>query len=181
MMKIGIAGVGGIGSNVALNLIRTNVKKFKIVDFDLLEESNLNRQFYFRDQIGRIKVEALEENLKRIEPDLEIEREAKRLTYENIYETFKDCDIIVEGFDVKECKADLLNALADSGKIVISASGVAHYDLDNVKIKKVSENMYIVGDFVKDIVEYKTFSSKVTYVAAIMSKLVLELGGFLDA
>ena len=65
-MRIGIAGAGGLGSNVAVNLVRTGVKKLKIVDFDVVDESNLNRQFYFMDQVGRPKVEALRENLLRI-------------------------------------------------------------------------------------------------------------------
>ena len=62
-MKIGIAGAGGIGSNVAACLVRSGVQQLKIVDFDSVDESNLNRQFYFHDQIGRPKVQALAENL----------------------------------------------------------------------------------------------------------------------
>ncbi len=45
-MRIGIAGAGGLGSNVAVNLVRTGITSIKIVDFDEIEESNLNRQFY---------------------------------------------------------------------------------------------------------------------------------------
>ena len=72
-MKIGIAGAGGLGSNVALNLVRSGIDAFRIVDFDCVEASNLNRQFYFRDQIGRPKVEALRENLQRIRPEVEVD------------------------------------------------------------------------------------------------------------
>ena len=50
---IGIAGAGGIGSNVALQLVRGGLGHLKIIDFDHIETSNLNRQFYFSDQIGR--------------------------------------------------------------------------------------------------------------------------------
>ena len=63
-MKIGIAGVGGIGSNVALNLVRSGVMQLKLIDFDRVEPGNLNRQFYFADQIGLFKVEALKINLR---------------------------------------------------------------------------------------------------------------------
>ncbi len=72
-MKIGIAGAGGIGSNVAVNLVRSSASALKIVDFDRVELSNLNRQFYFHDQIGRFKVEALAENLRRIRPECHLE------------------------------------------------------------------------------------------------------------
>ena len=65
-MRIGIAGAGGIGSNVAMLLVRAGFTKFTIVDFDYLEQSNLNRQFYFEDQLGKSKVESLKINLERI-------------------------------------------------------------------------------------------------------------------
>ena len=58
-VKIGIAGAGGLGSNCAFNLVRSGFKKLKIVDFDVVEHSNLDRQFYFSDQIGIPKIEAL--------------------------------------------------------------------------------------------------------------------------
>ena len=59
---IGIGGAGGLGSNVAVNLVRSGITDIKIADFDVIEQSNLNRQFYFRDQIGQNKVNALYEN-----------------------------------------------------------------------------------------------------------------------
>ena len=46
-MKIGIAGAGGLGSNVAVHLVRSGISSLKICDFDVIENSNLNRQFYF--------------------------------------------------------------------------------------------------------------------------------------
>ena len=71
--KVGIAGAGGLGSNCAMHLVRAGVKKLVIADFDVVSESNLNRQFFFRDQLGRKKVDALAENLRRIEPGLELD------------------------------------------------------------------------------------------------------------
>jgi len=53
-MKIGIAGVCGIGGNVALNLVRIKIKWLKNLDSDRVEESNLNRQFYVKDQVSII-------------------------------------------------------------------------------------------------------------------------------
>ena len=53
---VGIAGAGGLGSNCALHLVRSGVGRLVIADFDVVNDSNLNRQFYFRDQIGRKKV-----------------------------------------------------------------------------------------------------------------------------
>ncbi|KYH29195.1 putative adenylyltransferase/sulfurtransferase MoeZ [Clostridium colicanis DSM 13634] len=89
-IKVGIAGAGGLGSNCAFNLVRSGFKKIKIVDFDVVEPSNLNRQFYFIDQIGMPKVEALKKNLERINPDLELEIFQLKINAENIIELFGD-------------------------------------------------------------------------------------------
>ena len=107
-MRIGIAGAGGLGSNVAFNLVRTGVDKLKIVDFDEVDHSNLNRQFYFKDQVGHRKVRALYENLKRINPSIDITIVDRKLEKENINEIFSDCDIIVEAFDKNIYKSMLI-------------------------------------------------------------------------
>lgn len=177
-MKIGIAGIGGIGSNAAEMLVRTGVRHLKIVDFDKIELSNLNRQFYFKDQVSEYKIDALENNLKYIVPNIVIEKEILRLNEENLYNTFKDCSIIVEGFDNPEYKRILIEVFGNSDKLIVSASGIAGYNLENVKIKKFGKNCYIVGDFVSDFKEKKVYAPMVKYVSAIMSNIVLKEGGF---
>ena len=113
-MKIGIAGVGGIGSNVAVHLARAGCTSLKLVDFDRVELSNLNRQFYFIEQIGGLKVDMLRENLLRIVPDAVIETAGLRLTPRNMLDTFSDCQFLVEGFDDQESKKMLVETFADS-------------------------------------------------------------------
>ncbi|MFN3660850.1 MAG: ThiF family adenylyltransferase, partial [Brevinematales bacterium] len=107
-MRIGIAGVGGIGSNVAMHLVRAGISSLKIVDFDKVDVSNLNRQFYFAYQIGCPKVLMLVENLKAIRPEVEIEAIETFLDETNMEKFFADCDCVVEGFDRAETKALLL-------------------------------------------------------------------------
>jgi sulfur carrier protein ThiS adenylyltransferase len=104
--RIGIAGAGGLGSNCAMNLVRSGFTQFVIVDFDVVEESNLNRQFYFYDQIGRPKVDALKENLLRINPDLSIKPWQLKLDKQNMANIFKACTVVVEAFDKPRCKAE---------------------------------------------------------------------------
>jgi len=174
MIKIGIAGVGGIGSNVAFNLVRSNINNLKIVDFDIIEESNLNRQFYFQDQIGLNKVDALEENLKRINNDIKIEKIKLFLDENNIFDVFKDCNIIVEGFDKIEQKKMLIEKFAYTGKFIISACGVAGLNIDRIDIKKLQDNIFIVGDFTTDIEDKKLFSPKVIIIASMMANLILN-------
>ena len=122
---VGIAGAGGLGSNCAMHLVRAGVKKLVIADFDVVGESNLNRQFFFRDQLGRKKVDALAENLRRIEPDLSLDLRAVRLAPDNIDWTFSGCSVIVEAFDSADAKSMLLHALLPLGKPIVSASGIA--------------------------------------------------------
>lgn len=177
-MKIAIAGVGGIGSNVAVNLIRSGIDELIIVDFDKIENSNLNRQFYFYDQIGMKKVDALEENLKRINPKINIIKNHIKLNENNINNILGEADIIVEGFDVAEYKKIIIETFASTGKLMVSASGIAGYDTDKINIRKIG-NCYIVGDFTSDFHKHKLFAHKVQVVASIMSGILLEKGNLL--
>ena len=177
---IGIAGAGGLGSNVAVNLVRSGITDIKIADFDIIEQSNLNRQFYFRDQIGQNKVNAHYENLKRINPSLNIKIVHQRLEKNNISHIFADCHIVVEAFDKKEYKSILIEELLSQKKLIVAGSGIAHHDLNNIETRKLRDNLYVVGDFTKGIDKYKTFSTKVSIVAATMANIVMDKGGFYE-
>lgn len=179
-IKIGIAGCGGIGSNVACHLVRTGVDYLKFGDFDKIEQSNLNRQFFFKNQIGLYKSRTLAENLLGINPEGKFEYEVIKFDRDNIKEFFKDCDIVVEAFDKKENKAMLIEELLPEGKIIVSASGIGHWDTENIIVKKIGKNLYIAGDFEKDTDDYKTYSHKVGITAALMAGIVLEKGGFYE-
>ena len=176
-MKIGIAGVGGIGSNVAVNLARSGIDTLKIVDFDRVELSNLNRQFYFFDQIGRLKVEALAENLRRIRPELAIEAVAERVDSSTCGALFADCDLIVEGFDGQADKKMLVECLGGE-RIVVSACGIAGSELENIRVRRLG-NCYIVGDFTTDCKTAPLFSHKVAAVANHMTERILLQPGVL--
>lgn len=97
--KIGLAGAGGLGSNCARFLVCCGFKQLKIVDFDRVEYSNLNRQFYFLHQVGQLKVDALDQNLAQINPDLKTEKLPLRIDQTNVNQLFNDCRILVEALD----------------------------------------------------------------------------------
>ena len=144
--RVGIAGAGGLGSNCAMHLVRAGVKHLTVVDFDVVNESNLNRQFFFRDQLGQKKVEALKENLLRIEPDVDIRIADVRLDAESTKELFSDCAIVVEAFDTVAAKAMILAALASSSKKLVTASGLAGWGRSNeMRVRKMG-NIVAVGD-----------------------------------
>ena len=144
--RVGIAGAGGLGSNCAMHLVRAGVKHLTIADFDVVNESNLNRQFFFRDQIGQKKVEALKANLLRIEPDADIRIVDTKLDASSTKELFADCTIVVEAFDVVEAKAMILAALAGSGKKLVTASGLAGWGRSNAMRVRKMGNIVAIGD-----------------------------------
>ena len=172
---VGIAGAGGLGSNVASHLVRAGVRRFVIADFDVVSPSNLNRQFFFRDQIGRRKVEALAENLRRIEPDLELTLHDVRLDAANMPSLFGACDVVVEAFDNVESKSALLSALRE--KPVVSASGLAGWGRSNeMKVRRIGGNLVLVGDCSSDIrAGLAPQSARVGIAAAMQANAALAL------
>jgi sulfur carrier protein ThiS adenylyltransferase len=151
--SVGIAGVGGLGSAVAVALARVGVGKLVIADFDVVEPSNLNRQQYFIDQIGRYKVDALIENLQRINPYVTVESHPLLLNPENIPEIFSACSIVVEAFDRADMKAMLVNRVLEAlpDCTVVAASGLAGYGSNNsIATRKVSRRLYLVGDSISE-------------------------------
>lgn len=171
-MRIGIAGVGGIGSNIAVNLVRSGIKELTLVDFDRVEESNLNRQFYFADQIGGLKIDMLRENLLRINTELKISTIAVRLNSSNLQNCFSDCSIIVEGLDSAKEKKMFLEEFAGDSRTVVSASGIAGSGLHAITSRSYG-NCTIVGDFVSDCSTQKLYAHKVQAVAACMTEKIL--------
>ena len=173
-MKIGIAGIGGLGSNVARYLAQAGLPHLKIVDFDRVEISNLNRQFYSIDQAGNLKTLSLAQNLLGIFPDMIIEPIDCRMEPKDAIRLFFDCDIVVEGFDNTAAKKMLIEELADSGKQVVSASGISGEEMEGVGVKNLG-NCHIVGDFVSDMDAMPLFPPKIGLVASLMAGIVLKL------
>ncbi|NDV26857.1 sulfur carrier protein ThiS adenylyltransferase ThiF [Desulfovibrio sp. JC010] len=175
-VRIGIAGAGGLGSNCAMHLVRSGFKQFTIADFDTIEESNLNRQFYFAHQLGKNKVEALCENLKSINPDLDITAHTTKISRENMAGIFGECDVIIEAFDDAAAKKALVETFLPGGKLLITASGMGGAgSSDEIKTRKVRDNFYIVGDMKTECNdETPPFSPRVAICAAKQADIVLE-------
>lgn len=151
-VKIGIAGAGGLGSNCAMNLVRLGFKDFILVDFDVVNRSNLNRQFFFEDQIGQKKVDALKENLLRIKDSVRIKAIDRELSDENIADTFSGCSVVVEAFDSSFAKKMLIESLSGGTPFIVTASGLgADGSTDSIKTRTISSSLVLVGDGENDI------------------------------
>jgi len=175
---IAIAGIGGIGSNAAQNLIRFGISSLLIGDFDCVEESNLNRQFYFYDQIGQKKTDSLEINLKRINPSAVIYKMNKKFIFPEDINLFEECEIIIEGFDQVSDKISLIETFSNTDKKIISANGIAGFYSDKITVRKGNQ-VWIVGDFQSEITKNPTYSHKVQIIACKMAEIAIKEGGFL--
>lgn len=176
--SVGIAGAGGLGSNAAVALARAGVGRLVIVDFDKVEESNLNRQYYFRGQIGQVKVEALEENIKKVNQRTEVDIFIHRLTKDTMYKPFQDVDVIIEALDSAEVKTsfieEILTKLPD--KPIIGASGVAGYGHSDRIITKKMGNLYMCYDeHAKDSDDDVLMAPRVCLMANWEANLALEI------
>lgn len=147
--RVAIAGLGGLGSHIAAALTRAGVGYLYLVDFDKVDISNLNRQYYRSCHLGRYKTDALKEELKEINPWVEIETNTIRVTEENATQLFGQFSIVCEAFDNPEAKAMLVNTLlpqCPSMKLV-GASGMAGYnDANLIRTEKVMNRFYLCGD-----------------------------------
>ena len=175
--KVGIAGCGGLGSNVAQMLVRSGIRKLVLADFDHVQESNLNRQFFFKDQIGQEKVMALRDNLLKIQPKLELECHVSRLNPGLIQRFYTDCDVLVEAFDVAESKAMLFETMSENlpDIPVIGVSGLA--GMDNAEKMQIVRdgNLILIGDFANDVSDdLPPLAPKVTIAAALQANEVLR-------
>lgn len=149
---IGIAGLGGLGSNCACALLRSGFRKFTLCDFDSVENKNLNRQFYFLDQAGLAKTEALKANLLRINPDAELILVNKKIEKKNAKDIFSSCDVVIEAFDQAADKCMLAQEFIGSAKLYVSASGLAGWgDSDALRTRKIRESFYLVGDNTSEV------------------------------
>lgn len=147
--KVAIAGLGGLGSNIAISLARTGVGKLLLIDFDTVEPSNLNRQHYSMTHLGMYKTDALKSQITNINPYVQVLTHTVYLDETNAVTLFKGYPIICEAFDdptAKSMLADTVLTQLPHAKL-ISASGMAGYESSNtIKTTKVFENLYICGD-----------------------------------
>jgi sulfur carrier protein ThiS adenylyltransferase len=176
--SVGIAGAGGLGSNVAVALARAGVGRLVIADFDRVEPSNLNRQQYFVDQVGERKVEALRENLLALNPYSLYEVHDLRINRRNAATVFGRVDVLVEALDRAEAKEMLIEAsLAKSpGRPIVAASGLAGYG-GNARIRsRRLGNLFICGDESSQCPKgVSPMAPRVALVAALQANLVVEL------
>ena len=173
---IGVAGLGGLGSNIAMLLARSGIGRLVIADFDIVELSNIHRQNYPLSAIGRKKVDAIAEEISRINPWCIVEKHDIRITKDNV-SIFSECDVVCEAFDDAEQKIMLIESLSAMNKKIVSGNGMAGKGPANsIVTRKVGSDIYICGDGISDTKEEGSLMpSRVTVCAAHQANATIRL------
>ena len=152
--KVAVAGLGGLGSHIAIGLARSGVGHLFLVDFDTVEVTNLNRQAYRIPHLGKPKTQAITEILWEINPYLDIRTAQVKVTQDNAAALFGDYPILCEAFDQAEGKAMLISALLSQcpNMTIVSGSGMAGYgDCNAIRTRRAMRRLYLCGDETTDI------------------------------
>ena len=153
---VAVCGLGGLGSNIAIALARAGIGKLLLIDFDRVDITNLHRQQYKANQIGRYKTDTLAENLAEIAPYTEVKTVTAKITEENFADLLQEADIVCEAFDQAEAKAMLVNGVLERLPhcYLVAASGMAGMDTPNtIKTRKIMKRFYLCGDEVSDVAD----------------------------
>lgn len=136
--KVAVFGIGGVGSFAAEALVRTGLGSIVLIDYDIIEISNLNRQIHASLRtLGKNKVDAMGERLMDINPGLNIEIYNEKYSKESRYLLKKDYHYVIDAIDMVSSKIDLIASCKAMNIPVISAMGAGN---------KLNPTMLEVGD-----------------------------------
>jgi sulfur carrier protein ThiS adenylyltransferase len=177
--RVGVIGLGGLGSNVAWMLARAGVGTLVLADHDVVDASNLERQFYFADQVGREKTAALTDNLRRITAEIRLECFQAHIDQSNISRIFEGVDVLVEAVDSAGDKAMIVAAASEQlpGVPIVAASGIAGYGSPNdIITRHLMGDVWMVGDLVSEVsAEHPLFASRVAIAAGHQAHMTVRL------
>ena len=176
--KVAIAGLGGLGSNIAIGLARIGVGQLHLVDFDRVDLTNLNRQHYFIHHLGQYKTEALKKQILEINPYIRVSTDCLKITASNVATLFSDADIICEAFDVPENKAMLVNTVLEQlpDKWLVSGNGMAGYGKSNlIQTKAIMSKFYLCGDNISSNEAQPLMAPRVAICAGHEANMVIRL------
>ena len=180
--KVAVVGLGGLGSNVAMWLARLGVGHLLLYDFDKVELSNLNRQYYFFEDVGKYKAEALLKHLHAVNPYGDYQSRVVRLTQDNLAELVDTAPIICEALDKPETKALLVNGVLESfpDKFLVAASGLAGFGTsDSMQVRQITPHFYLCGDGSSSFLDLPLCGARVGLCAAqealTIARIILQM------
>lgn len=183
--KILVCGAGGLGSTVLTSLSSVGVGTIGIVDNDVLELSNLNRQYIHKyDNLGKIKVESAKHWINEFNPEINVKTYPIRLDENNYQEIVKDYDFIMDCFDSFKSKF-LLNKIAvQTGKTLIHGGVTEFYGQVTVIIPGKTACLHCILPEDDKYMVKGVLSPAVSTIASIEAmeavKLILNIGDRLE-
>lgn len=151
---VAVCGLGGLGSHIATTLARAGVGTLILIDYDRVDITNLHRQQYKADQIGKYKTDAMAEILKEIAPYTEVKLITGKITRNNCAAFLAGADVVCEAFDRAEEKAMLTDCVMEllSDSYLVAASGMAGIGTPNsIRTRSVAKRFYLCGDEESDV------------------------------
>jgi sulfur carrier protein ThiS adenylyltransferase len=177
-LTVGIAGLGGLGSNAAVSLARAGIGKLVLVDFDRVELSNLNRQAYLLEHVEMLKTEAIADIIRRINPFISIKLKQNTITEQNCMSLFKNVDIVIEAVDGAETKAIIIETILTQSETIpdIAGSGMAGYGKNSI-IKEIKmKRLILLGDNISEVAPgVPLMAPRVCIVANMQANAALEI------
>ena len=173
---VAVAGCGGLGSNAAIALGRAGVGTLILVDDDVVELSNLNRQHYFLSDIGKPKVEALAHYLRAINPAIALTLHRMHLQPIDVPRVFATASLLIEAFDLAESKKWLIEewCRAFPERPVVCASGVSGLGAtESLKVRRAGQ-IVLCGDEGSEASE-GLCAARVAIVANMEANVAIEL------
>jgi molybdopterin/thiamine biosynthesis adenylyltransferase len=117
-----VIGCGGLGSIASQYLAMAGIGFLRLIDYDTVEISNLNRQFFSVKDLGKPKVSCLKERLEQLNPETKIEEVKEKITDKNCVSFIRNCDVILDCLDNLETRLVLSDACQRLGKPLIHGS-----------------------------------------------------------
>lgn len=115
--KVAIVGCGALGSMVAMQLAAAGVGSILIADFDTVDISNLQRQFFFTtEEAGKLKAQVLKQRMTAINPDCKVEMMARLINKEMARQMFQDCDFVIDATDNPSSKVTVEKVCGELNK-----------------------------------------------------------------
>ncbi len=148
--RVGIIGLGGLGSNIAMMLARAGLTSFRLADFDTVSVENLNRQHYFSTHVGQAKTEALASQLEDLNPGIELELWPIRIEEKNLDTFTQGCCVLVEAVDDAAIKAMIYAWFTQEKRALwlVTASGLGGLEPANtIRTMHLGEKVIACGDF----------------------------------
>jgi adenylyltransferase/sulfurtransferase len=180
-----IVGCGGLGSPIAVQLAASGIGKIHLIDFDVIDVTNLHRQmFYSLDDVGKSKAECLANFIKQRAPFTEVECSNVAITKDNVFELISSVDIVIDGTDSLPTKYLLNDACVLQNKPLVYGSlykfdgYVANFNLplsDGIYSANLRDAFPTMATDIPNCEEAGTLNAIVSLIAAQQVNEVLKI------